>query len=1556
MQWKSPAKLLILVVALSTGNVVLAQSDSVSWLDEYAEAYHPKRESPVLSTPQWVGEEGVDAVVTLAIDDMRDTAKYEAYLRPILDRLKQIDGRAPVSIMTCNVDPQDKQLQTWLEEGLSIEVHTVDHPCPCLQGGNFATAKSTYDRCVDMMASIPGNVPVAFRTPCCDSRNTPSPRLWNEIFNQRTPGGNFLQADSSVFQVFTSADPALPRQLVTEPDGTPRFKKYIPFPSFVNTIENYPYPYLIGKLCWQFPCMVPSDWEAQNLHQPNNPKTVDDLKAALDATVIKQGMFNLVFHPHGWLRNDQVIDLIDYSHKRYGDRVKFLNFSECIGRINRHMLLGQSVRSSGGGDNGIRIVDLNDDGYLDVMIGNEAEMKSRIWQPSERRWHDSPSIIQFTDKNPAGRVDRGAKFGRLSPASGVSVLINNESESAVHHFSQAGWTKQVLPAPLDEISTSVGGIDQGVRLRDLDGDGISEILIGNPTQQQTLKRENDGSWSDQGPFPFPIVDTNGRDNGLRFVDLDQDGYDDVIVSNGRQRGIRLFDPESGLFAREAGKSADIPLIVRDGTNNGAWFAADHMWVQNENTSRLPDGVDRRSFQELLGDTEPGPRSPDLSLKSIKVRPGLSVELVAAEPLVMDPIAIDWGPDGKLWVVEMADYPLGMDDNGKPGGRVRYLEDTDGDGRYDKSTLFLDRIAFPTGVIAWRDGVLVSAAPTVFFAADRDGDGEADTREDLYQGFGEGNQQHRVNGFGRGLDNWIYLANGDSGGTIESLKTGERVDIRGRDLRIRPSDGAIDAQSGRTQFGRHRDDHGNWFGSSNPIPVRHYVLDDHYIRRNAMVRPPSMHRDIADGGNSQVFPISRVLSHWSGYKPPQPGSPHRFTSACSTMVYRDDLFGKDFQQNTFTCEPVHNAVHRRRLISEGVSFQSVRPSDESDFEFLASTDSWFRPTSVTTGPDGAIWVVDMYRLVIEHPEWIDDEREKQLFLRAGHDRGRIYRVYPTNNPPRPLESLLGLDAAELVRRLSSPNGRIRDLAQAVIVERNLKETTPLLEATLSSDASPMGRLHALCALDGIGELSIEALRTALSDAHPTVVRHAIRVAEPVLARDDHTASEVLQTLALCKIDDPHVRLQLAYSLGASRSPRATELLAQIAAESPDDVYLRAAVTSSLVEENALQFHDALEPADSAAAYHEALTQMAVKAKDNRLMTRMLAAALETISSGRPRSRTVESLRLLIPMVHARRLEIPHDLQSRIEELSARAVQVAFDVGADPTNRSLAVQLFVALGGDSRNLMRLVTTTEPLDVQVAAAEAVLPGNAAALFDRFGGLSPTVRTAVVDSALSRESTALQLVDAIKDDRISPQAIAMPNRQTIQTHASNKVREAAVGLFDENLPSTDKQELIDRYREASRIKGDPQSGQRVFTQHCSACHRVKEIGRNVGPDLAALKDRSPAALLTAVLDPNSAVEDKYRSYNVLTLSGFAAAGIITDESSTAIELQTNGGETKTFLREDIELIQGTGKSLMPEGLEHSISVSDMGHLLAFLNELGSRPGDARSETEDTSPGLTRE
>src|ERR1051326_1440656 len=220
------------------------------------------------------------------------------------------------------------------------------------------------------------------------------------------------------------------------------------------------------------------------------------------------------------------------------------------------------------------------------------------------------------------------------------------------------------------------------------------------------------------------------------------------------------------------------MIAREGEfpNNGAWFRNRCLWVQNENTAGKPNIIEQQSFDDMLSLEAPPPRSPEESLACLKVQPGFKAELVAAEPLVQDPIAFEWGADGKLWVVEMGDYPLGADGNGKPGGRVRFLEDSKHDGHYDKSTVFLDGLSFPNGIYPWRKGVLISCPPDIIYAEDKDGDGRADVRKVLFTGFNPGNPQHRANGYDYGLDNWLYGANGESGGEEKSLLTAQKANL------------------------------------------------------------------------------------------------------------------------------------------------------------------------------------------------------------------------------------------------------------------------------------------------------------------------------------------------------------------------------------------------------------------------------------------------------------------------------------------------------------------------------------------------------------------------------------------------------------------------------------------------------------------------------------------------------------------------------------------------------------------------------------------------------------
>ncbi len=348
----------------------------------------------------------------------------------------------------------------------------------------------------------------------------------------------------------------------------------------------------------------------------------------------------------------------------------------------------------------------------------------------------------------------------------------------------------------------------------------------------------------------------------------------------------------------------------------------------------------------------------------------------------------------------------------------------------------------------------------------------------------------MNGLRWSFDNWLLAGNGNSGGTIKSSLTGKVVNVNGRDLRIRPDTGGFEAQSGQTQYGICRDDWGSRFGGDNSQPIWHYVLDDHYLRRNPFFAPPSARKPVpVEPGAARVYPISRTLERFNDYE-----TANHFTSACSPELYRDQWLGDEYYNNSFVCEPVHNLTHREIVSPDGVTFTSHRSDDEKQKEFLASTDNWFRPVMIRTGPDGALWVADMYRFVIEHPEWIPQDWQRRLDVRAGDDKGRIYRIVRSDAASPKVPRLDRLDTAGLVAALASDNCWVRDMAQQLLLWRNDSSAVPLLVKLASESQSPLARLHALGTLAGLNALTADLVAQALRDPHPGVRRFAIQLRE------------------------------------------------------------------------------------------------------------------------------------------------------------------------------------------------------------------------------------------------------------------------------------------------------------------------------------------------------------------------------------------------------------------------------------------------------------------------------
>ncbi|MEY2410254.1 MAG: hypothetical protein QOF48_2924 [Verrucomicrobiota bacterium] len=1599
-----------------------AEGNRLTYLEE-DNPFYPHRSFPKLITPQWVGEPGVEAVVILAIDDMRETPKYEAFLRPILERLKQIDGRAPVSIMVNAIAPTNAQLQSWLKEGVSLEVHTLAHPCPCLDKGNFNTAAATYHGCVELMNLIPGNKPVAFRMPCCDSMNSPGPRFYAELFNQTNAAGQFLTIDSSVMCILTTNDSSLPRGLVLDADGREKFRKYLPtetnattrvsMRSFMTTIEDYPYPYVIGKSCWEFPAMVPSDWEAFNLHGSTNAATLADWKAALDAVVLKQGVFSFIFHPHGWSSPAQFVEFINYAVRKHGNKVRFLTFKEAQERIDRNLLRGHALRSTQGADNWVRVLDVNNDGYMDVVLNSIDSVMDksrtvphlRIWQPNQRRWKETaPGISAFLSEGRFGVISPEAQAVFFDLMKTPDIQQPDEASAGAWFPGPAGWTnrseflsglisnRQFLEFGGKSLLMSEGR-DRGARLRDLDHDGRCELILGNAAQNVIFTwSETEKSWK-KLPYALPrdttIVDADGHDAGLRFVDVNGDGYDDVLFSNEKQFSLHLFVPKANprlmwevgwndqVWAGKRGESdLGIPPIVRGGAhnNNGVWFKNGTMWIQNEDTAHLPDKVDRRTFQQLLTADQPQPLSPEQALASMRPRPGFKVELVAAEPLVQDPIAFEWGADGRLWVVEMGDYPLGRVDRSAtnpparsphgeeilsppgggryvPGGQIRVLEDTDGDGRYDKATVFLDGLNFPTGVMPWRNGVIVSAAPEIFYAEDTNGDGKADKRTVLFSGFVEGNQQHRVNGFDYGLDNWVYAANGESGGTIGSalLPNNATVSLRGHDCRFRPDTGEFQTVAGTTQYGRHRDDWGNWFGNNNPVWLWHYFLPEEYLARNPQLAVKTTKQLLANYPDStRLHPASRTRQRFNDHH--QLG---HVTSGNSAMPYRDELFGPDYASSVFISDPVHNLVHREVLESGGVTFTSHRADEETNREFLASTDLWFRPTMLKTGPDGALYIADMYRLVIEHPEWIPRSMQHRLDLRAGSDKGRIYRVLPEGAALRKIPNLSKLDVAGLVSSLESPNGWQRDTAQRLLVHSADPAAADSLRRLSVASKNPKVRLQAICTLEGLGALSFQDVKLAANDLHPSVREQAARLAQPFLnelSQPSPAQDGPSELSRLANDPDMRVRYQTAFTLGAStlKSDVAGALLARLALKDFQTPALQTAIMSSApahLESVLRALFSGRTTGEVPPALIEHLMGLAT-AQDNR---RAILAAFEAIGNERESAEIrfnafaglldgLERRNRTFRQFVAESGTPARNITAQLEGLFPEARAVASNANSNFKTWQAALRVIGRApeqhGPDLQCLGELLHPQNPLERQAAAVAAFARQTdrsaADILIQAWSEQGPALRTDTLNVLLTRPAWCRVLLAAVQGGKVPAGQVGVAFQQKLLNHPDRTVKDRAAELFA-SIP-TNRQALLKQYADVTRLPGGAEKGMALFRQQCVACHRLNGEGNDVGPDLGALVGRDAATLLTAILDPNQAVEARYVTYTATTRGDRELSGIITAETANSITLRAPGGAEETVLRSDLNRLTSSGLSLMPEGFEKSLTVQDMSDLLAAL------------------------
>lgn len=956
-------------------------------------------------------------------------------------------------------------------------------------------------------------------------------------------------------------------------------------------------------------------------------------------------------------------------------------------------------------------------------------------------------------------------------------------------------------------------------------------------------------------------------------------------------------------------------------------------------------------QENREAAEPtGPLSPADALESFEVADGLRLEIVACEPLVVDPVAIRFDEDGRLWVIEMRDYPTGPPPAQKPLSRIRILEDTDGDGTFDQSHAFAENLLFPTGVQPWRGGAIVTLSGRIAYLKDTDGDFQADTQETWYTGFAEQNSQLRANHPTLGVDNRVYVANGLRGGDVlpANKSSEEPVALRGRDFAFHPMTRDAQAVSGNGQYGLTFDDYGNRFVCSNRNPLQHVVIEDRYVRKNPLLAVPAVVHDVAPSGEaSRLYPISRAWTTSNLHA-------GQFTAACGVTIYRGSGLPEAYDGTAMVCDPTGNLIHCEAIFRQGATFGS-RPLHEHA-EMVACRDEWFRPVDLALGPDGSLYIADMYRAVIEHPDWMPEELRHRADMRDGDDRGRIYRLKASLASRRPSARprLSHAGSEQVIPLLAHSEAWWRDTASRLLLQRAESSAAEAVRRTARDAPDPRTRLTALWTLDGLDALAPEDILHGLRDPHPEVRRHAIVLAESdgaidatlredvlALAQDSHAAVRFqvalslapvageaeldgIHQIALAGAEDPWTRRAIGIAAGRHGS----RLLDRLLREAP---WSRGSVTSG--QRHLVSMLSRLAGNTGEAPSWEAALRSLLTLPDNPQTHRLCRVGLLGLAKGLVEHG--QSLTGILERVGDRQLE------ARFDEMFAATTRVALGQSdrADRENpyswRFEAIDLLGYCPDGADVLARLSLSAVDATIRVRAIAALsrhaAPRAWQQLLQQLPSATPIVRRAILDALLVRPRRTHRLLDAIQDGSLRPGEIDRPRVNRLLNHSSPDVKKRAARLFREAIPA-DRAQVLAQYRSVLKMPADAHRGRDVFRRHCATCHRVGDKGVDVGPDISDSRTKTPLQLLTDILQPNRAIDSNYIGYGVITSEGRALSGILVAETGNSITIRQEENKTVTLRHDQIEEIQSTGHSLMPVGLERDIPRQDMADLIAYI------------------------
>lgn len=967
----------------------------------------------------------------------------------------------------------------------------------------------------------------------------------------------------------------------------------------------------------------------------------------------------------------------------------------------------------------------------------------------------------------------------------------------------------------------------------------------------------------------------------------------------------------------------------------------------------------------------------------RVLHGFSMEPIAAEPLLTDPVDIAYDEDGRAYVAEMNDYPYTDKAAHKPNqenpsdqpiGKIRLLVDSDDDGVFDQSTIFADGLSWPTGVACWRGGIYVCATPDLWYFKDTNGDGVADEKRKIYTGFRKLNVQALVNNPVWGLDNCLYFSASTNGGTL--TKVGDPafkpLALARSDLRFDPRTETLELESGYGRFGNTFDDFGNRFVCNIRNPALHVVLPKRYLDRNPHLPPAVATQDVC--GFGEFIPVHRV-------SPPEPWRVERaqrwslseaskhpgtelvgagaVTSSCGITVYRGDAYPEDWRGQIFVADVASNLFLRLKLEPSGMTFKATRP--DADADFCASESVWFRPVNFENAPDGCLHVLDMRREAIEHPWSIPDDIHAKVDLLKGIDQGRIYRLKPPGDwKRRPAPKLGKADTAELVKLLEHKNAWHRETAQRLLIERQDRAAAGALRRLLAEEyADEAPRIHALHTLEGLGLLTPADITTALGASDAARLKtHAVQVAEPLLKGDKALREKIN---ALHTERDPRLLAHALLALSEVDSPSATQFAIKTATRIEADPWLAQAALSAsaaIAKPLAMNRSMGIRTSPTQLDYVYRLARIAGATYDTDDLHDYFLLLLDVLRS---HSEFGGSRRVFEGNMAAPVPEVALCALAGLKDGQQTQKVDLFSLGENyPTLKSLAELALPALANATQNartdpavyrfgltllpsdaettlptLLNLLNPETAPDVQVAAlhrlADLENKEAGAALVEFFSGLTPVIQQQALEALLSRPTWLPALFDALESGQISPHLLSRARREWLATHPDAAIAGRAKALY---AAKEDRARLVAQYQtDIAGLTPDPEAGAEVFRQFCIACHQSGDEGRaGIGPNLGTVKAWDPAQILTNILDPNREVTPDFIEYLVEKKDGTVVSGALVSETDAAVLLRRLDGGRESVSRRDIVKVKNSGLSVMPEGLEAVISPRQMADLIGWL------------------------